>query len=110
MPDSGNIETGTYPDISVLSGQPLTAALFVVEEHKAERKIAMRWNQIEGNWKPFHGHHALGEPTNDETKQSAGKREILLGKLQEGLGIAQDKAEKRGEDFGKASRGCFYIF
>jgi uncharacterized protein YjbJ (UPF0337 family) len=69
-------------------------------------------NDIWKRWPlTFHGHHALGEPTNDETKQSAaGKREILLGKLQEGFGIAQDEAVKQGEDVGKASRGCFYIF
>jgi uncharacterized protein YjbJ (UPF0337 family) len=70
----------------------------------------MRWNQIEGEWKPFNGHPALGEPTTDETQQSAGKREILLGKLQEGFGIAQEEAEKRAADFGKATRGHFYIY
>jgi uncharacterized protein YjbJ (UPF0337 family) len=73
----------------------------------------MRWNQIEGNWKPSDGYETRGKPTNDETKQSAaGKREILLGQLQEGLGSAQDKAKGQGRhsSSGKTISGSFFIF
>jgi uncharacterized protein YjbJ (UPF0337 family) len=74
----------------------------------------MRWNQIAGNWKPFYGYETRGELTYDETKQSAGKREILLGKLQEGLGVAQDqakaKAKEQGRYSGKTMSGSFFIF
>jgi uncharacterized protein YjbJ (UPF0337 family) len=108
IPNSGNLET--CQDISVLSDQLLTVSKCVTENHNAKRKIAMRWNQIEGDWKPFPGHHAPGEPAHDETQQSAGRREILLGKLQEGFGIAQEEAEKQVDDFGKETRGYFYIF
>jgi uncharacterized protein YjbJ (UPF0337 family) len=70
----------------------------------------MRWNQIAGNWKPFYGYETRGELTNDETKQSTGKREILLGKLQEGLGVAQDKAKAQGRYSGKTMSGSFFMF
>ena len=70
----------------------------------------MRWNQIEGNWKPFEGYESEDKPTHVVSKQLAGKREILLGKLQEGLGVAQDKAEERSRDFGKIVSDSFLIF
>lgn len=41
----------------------------------------MRWNRIVGHWKPFEDYESVDEPTHRASKQSAGKREILLGKL-----------------------------
>ncbi|WP_305907075.1 CsbD family protein [Methylomarinum sp. Ch1-1] len=61
----------------------------------------MSWNQIEGNWKQFKGKakETWGDLTDDELDQIAGKRDILLGKIQEKYGIAQDEAEKRVKEF-----------
>ena len=39
--------------------------------------------------------------TDDELEQIAGKRDILLGKIQEKYGLAQDEAEKRIKEFEK---------
>lgn len=63
----------------------------------------MSWNRIEGNWKQFKGKvkETWGELTDDELEQIAGKRDMLLGKIQEKYGIAQDEAEKRIRDFEK---------
>ena len=71
--------------------------------------MEIRWNQIEGHWKPFDGYETRGELTHDENKLSAGKREILLGKLQEGLGVAQDKSEQGISDFGKITSSFFIL-
>ncbi|UZR29805.1 CsbD family protein [Methylococcus mesophilus] len=64
----------------------------------------MSWNRIEGNWKQFKGKvkETWGELTDDELEQIAGKRDILLGKIQEKYGLAQDEADKRIKDFEKA--------
>ena len=61
----------------------------------------MSWNRIEGNWKQFKGKvkETWGDLTDDELEEIAGKRDVLLGKIQEKYGIAQDEAEKRIKDF-----------
>jgi uncharacterized protein YjbJ (UPF0337 family) len=61
----------------------------------------MAWDQIEGNWKQFKGRvkEAWGELTDDEIDQIAGKRDMLLGKLQERYGIEKDEADRRLRDF-----------
>jgi len=63
----------------------------------------MSWDRIEGNWKQFKGKvkETWGKLTDDELEQIAGKRDVLLGKIQEKYGIAQDEAEKRIKDFEK---------
>jgi uncharacterized protein YjbJ (UPF0337 family) len=63
----------------------------------------MSWNQVEGNWKQFKGKvkEKWGELTDDELDQIAGKRDILIGKIQEKYGIAEDEAEKRIKEFEK---------
>jgi len=64
----------------------------------------MSWNRIEGNWKQFKGkiQETWGELTDDELDQIAGKRDVLLGKIQEKYGIAQDEADKRIKAFEKS--------
>jgi len=63
----------------------------------------MSWNKVEGNWNQFKGKvkEKWGELTDDELDQIAGKRDILIGKIQEKYGIAEDEAEKRIKDFEK---------
>ena len=60
----------------------------------------MSWNVIEGNWKQLKGkvREKWGELTDDEIDQIAGKRDILLGKIQEKYGIAQEEAERQFQD------------
>jgi len=63
----------------------------------------MNWNQVEGNWKQFTGKvkETWGKLTDDEIDQIAGKRDILLGKVQEKYGIAKEEAEKQIKDWEK---------
>ncbi len=61
----------------------------------------MAWDQIEGNWKQFKGKvkETWGDLTDDELDQIAGKRDVLLGKIQERYGMQKDEAERKLRDF-----------
>ena len=56
----------------------------------------MNWDQIAGNWKQVKGvvRERWGKLTDDDVDVIAGKRDILLGKIQEKHGIAREEAEK----------------
>jgi uncharacterized protein YjbJ (UPF0337 family) len=61
----------------------------------------MNWNQVEGNWKQFKGKVKAkwGDLTDDEIDSINGRREELLGKIQEAYGIGQDEAEQQVSEF-----------
>jgi uncharacterized protein YjbJ (UPF0337 family) len=61
----------------------------------------MNWDQIAGNWKQVKGvvKERWGKLTDDDVDVIAGKRDILLGKIQEKHGIAREEAEKELEAF-----------
>jgi uncharacterized protein YjbJ (UPF0337 family) len=61
----------------------------------------MAWDQIAGNWKQFKGKikETWGDLTDDEIDQIAGKRDVLLGKLQERYGMGKDEADRKLRDF-----------
>ena len=57
----------------------------------------MNWDRIQGNWK-----HAVGQAkeqwgklTDDDFNVVAGRRDQLVGKIQERYGVAKDEAEKQ---------------
>ena len=56
----------------------------------------MNWDRIEGNWKQFRGEAQAqwGKLTNDDMDVVAGKREKLVGKIQERYGKERDEAER----------------
>ncbi|MBR9988048.1 MAG: CsbD family protein [Desulfosarcina sp.] len=56
----------------------------------------MNWDQIKGNWKQVKGgvRERWGKLTDDDVDVIAGKRDVLLGKIQEKHGIAREEAEK----------------
>lgn len=56
----------------------------------------MNWDQIKGNWKQVKGvaRERWGKLTDDDVDVIAGKRDILLGKIQEKQGVAREEAEK----------------
>ena len=64
----------------------------------------MNWDQIEGNWKQIKGKvkEKWGKFTDDELDVLAGKRDQLVGKIQERYGIAKTEAERQVEEFRKA--------
>jgi uncharacterized protein YjbJ (UPF0337 family) len=68
-----------------------------------EENTTMNWDQIEGNWKQIKGKvkEKWGKLTDDELDVLAGKKDQLIGKIQERYGIAKSEAAKQVEDFGR---------
>jgi uncharacterized protein YjbJ (UPF0337 family) len=63
----------------------------------------MNWDQVEGKWKQASGKvkEKWGKLTDDDLQTIAGKRDQLVGRIQERYGIARDVAEKQVEEFSK---------
>jgi uncharacterized protein YjbJ (UPF0337 family) len=61
----------------------------------------MNWDIIEGKWKQAAGavKTKWGKLTDDDLSAIAGKRDQLIGKLQEKYGVAKEDAEKQLADF-----------
>ncbi len=61
----------------------------------------MNWDIADGNWKTFKGKvkQQWGKLTDDDLTQIEGKRDELLGRLQERYGIAKDEADKQVRDW-----------
>jgi uncharacterized protein YjbJ (UPF0337 family) len=61
----------------------------------------MNWDRIEGNWKQYKGkaRQKWGELTNDDLDIVQGKKEELIGCLQERKGIAREQAEREVDDW-----------
>jgi uncharacterized protein YjbJ (UPF0337 family) len=61
----------------------------------------MNWDQIVGNWKQAEGKakEKWGKLTDNDWTVVKGKREQLIGKVQERYGIAKEAAEKQVADF-----------
>lgn len=57
----------------------------------------MNWDVIEGNWKQIKGkvRQQWGNLTNDQLDKISGKRDQLIGQIQECYGIARDEAERQ---------------
>lgn len=64
----------------------------------------MNSDQIEGNWKQFSGKvkEQWGKLTDDDLTQAAGKKDQLLGKIQERYGLKKEEAQKQLDEFYKA--------
>lgn len=56
---------------------------------------------LAGNWKKFKGNilEQWGKLTDDDLDVAAGRREQMVGKLQERYGIAKDEAERQMKEF-----------
>ena len=56
----------------------------------------MNWDKIEGSWKQFKGklREQWGRLTEDDVTVIEGKREKLVGKIQERYGITRDEADR----------------
>jgi uncharacterized protein YjbJ (UPF0337 family) len=66
----------------------------------------MNWDQVEGKWKQFSGSvkEKWGKLTDDDLTAIRGKRDQLVGKIQERYGIAKDAAEKQVDEFTSSLR------
>lgn len=57
----------------------------------------MNWDRIKGQWRQATGQikSAWGKATDDDATNLAGKRQVLVGKLQDRYGALKDDAEAR---------------
>ena len=61
----------------------------------------MNWDQIEGSWKQMTGkiRQKWAKLTDDDLTNIAGKKDQLIGKLQERYGMKKDAADKEVSDW-----------
>jgi uncharacterized protein YjbJ (UPF0337 family) len=61
----------------------------------------MNWDQIEGKFKQLLGEikSKFAKLTDDDLKLLDGKKDTLIGKVQERYGIKKDEAEKQVDDW-----------
>lgn len=66
----------------------------------------MNWEMIRGDWMQFTGKfkEQWGKLTDDDLKVIEGKRDQLVGKVQERYGISREEAEKQVESFEKTDQ------
>ena len=64
----------------------------------------MNWDQIEGKWGQYKGlaRQRWGKLTDNDLQVIAGKKDLLLGKLQELYGIAKEEAQHQIETWSKS--------
>jgi uncharacterized protein YjbJ (UPF0337 family) len=57
----------------------------------------MNWDRVEGNWKTFKGkvRQQWGKLTDDDLDVIGGRRDELIGRIQNAYGMARDEAEKQ---------------
>lgn len=61
----------------------------------------MNWDHVEGKWQRLRGRvrEQWGKLTDDDVDVIAGKREQLIGLLQQRYGTARDEIERQVRDF-----------
>jgi uncharacterized protein YjbJ (UPF0337 family) len=67
-------------------------------------RLQMNWDQIEGKWKQYAGKAKTkwGKLTDNDLQTLSGKKEQLVGLVQERYGIAKDEAERQVNDWGNS--------
>ena len=63
----------------------------------------MNWDQIKGKWKELKGQAKVqwGKLTDDELDMAEGRRDQLVGKLQQKYGLAKEEAERQLDDWSR---------
>ncbi len=63
----------------------------------------MNWDRVEGNWKQLKGkaREKWGKLTDSDFEQIAGKRDQLIGRIQERYGISREEAQKQADEWAK---------
>ena len=66
----------------------------------------MNWDTVEGNWKELKGkiRSKWAKLTDDDLENIAGKKDVLLGRLQQHYGFKKDEAEKQVDAFLQSSK------
>jgi uncharacterized protein YjbJ (UPF0337 family) len=73
----------------------------LIDEAVSRKEAFMNWDQVEGKWKQYSGKvkEKWGKLTDDDLAIIHGKRDQLVGRLQERYGIAKDQAERQIDEF-----------
>lgn len=89
--------------ITAVSALTLLAAAAPVTMAPAAHAASGTWDQVEGNWNQFAGKvkQRWGKLTDDDVTVINGKRQELVGKIQERYGIAKAEAEKQVDEWQK---------
>jgi uncharacterized protein YjbJ (UPF0337 family) len=63
--------------------------------------VAMNWDEIAGKWKEVSGQarEKWGKLTDDDWQLVKGKKEQLVGRIQQRYGIAKAEAEKQADEW-----------
>jgi len=63
----------------------------------------MNWDTIEGNWKQVKGavREQWGKLTDNDLEQIAGRKDQLVGRIQERYGIARDAAQQQADQWAR---------
>ncbi len=63
----------------------------------------MNWDQVEGKWKQASGKakEKWGKLTDDDLQRISGKRDQLVGRIQERYSIAKEEAERQVDEFSR---------
>jgi uncharacterized protein YjbJ (UPF0337 family) len=64
----------------------------------------MNWDELEGKWKQFTGsaRERWGKLTDNDIQTLTGKKDHLVGRIQERYGVATAEAEKQADEWSKA--------
>jgi len=70
----------------------------------------MNWDRVAGNWKQAKGKvkEQWGKITDDDLEKMAGKRDQLIGKIQNSYGIGKDEAEKQVKEWESKQKDTDY--
>jgi len=70
----------------------------------------MNQDRLEGNWKQVKGQlkEQWGKLTDDDLDVIAGRREQLLGRIQQRHGIAKEEAQRQVESFERRNPDFFF--
>jgi len=61
----------------------------------------MNWDRVEGNWKQLKrkAREKWGKLTDSDFEQIAGRKEQLIGRIQERYGITKEEAQKQADEW-----------
>jgi uncharacterized protein YjbJ (UPF0337 family) len=69
-----------------------------------EKRNDMNWDQVEGKWKQVKGSakQQWGKLTDDDLTYMGGKKDEIIGRIQERYGITREQAQKEADDWATA--------
>jgi uncharacterized protein YjbJ (UPF0337 family) len=74
-----------------------------MQAKRGKESFLMNWDQIEGKWKQVKGSakQQWAKLTDDDLTYASGKKDELVGKIQERYGITREEAQKQADLWSK---------